>query len=41
MEFVRQAADLSERGMPKSTRAAGDPAVIQWFREHPDAASVA
>jgi 4-hydroxyphenylacetate 3-monooxygenase len=41
LEFVRQAAQLSERVMPGSSRAPGDPAVSQWFREHPDAVSAA
>ena len=40
LEFVRQAAQLSERVMPRSGRAAGDPAVIQWFAEHPDEPAV-
>ena len=41
LEFVRHAAQLSERVMPRSDRAPGDPAVVQWFSEHPDATTAA
>jgi 4-hydroxyphenylacetate 3-monooxygenase len=34
LDFVRKAADLSERVMDKSTRSPGDSAVSQWFGEH-------
>jgi 4-hydroxyphenylacetate 3-monooxygenase len=34
LEFVRHAAQLSERVMPRSARAPGDAAVTQWFGEH-------
>jgi 4-hydroxyphenylacetate 3-monooxygenase len=37
LDFVRKAADLSERVMEKSARLPGDPAVMRWFREHPGA----
>lgn len=34
LDFVRKAADLSERVMEKTARAPGDSAVNQWFGEH-------
>src|SRR5471032_1050731 len=34
LDFVRKAADLSERVMEKTARAPGDAAVNQWFGEH-------
>jgi 4-hydroxyphenylacetate 3-monooxygenase len=37
LQFVRQAAELSARVLPASQREPGDPAVVQWFREHPEA----
>jgi 4-hydroxyphenylacetate 3-monooxygenase len=39
LDFVRKAADLSEQVMEHSVRVPGDSAVIQWFREHPQAAA--
>jgi 4-hydroxyphenylacetate 3-monooxygenase len=44
LEFVRKAADLSERVMDQSARTPGDGAVSQWFGEHlrpPGASSAA
>jgi 4-hydroxyphenylacetate 3-monooxygenase len=31
LQFVRKAADLSERVMAKTDRAPGDKAIQQWF----------
>ena len=31
LQFVRKAADLSERVMPKTDRAPGDKAIQQWY----------
>ena len=41
LDFVRKAADLSERVMDRTARASGDRAVTQWFADasRPDAAS--
>jgi 4-hydroxyphenylacetate 3-monooxygenase len=35
LDFVRKAADLSDRVMEKSQRPAGDGAVTQWFAANP------
>jgi hypothetical protein len=40
LDFVRKAADLSERVMDKSARQPGDGAVNQWFAEHARPAGV-
>jgi 4-hydroxyphenylacetate 3-monooxygenase len=39
LDFVRKAADLSERVMEKTARAPGDAAVNQWFGEQTGAAA--